>query len=171
VLVVDADTVLEPGALSAAVLPFLEDPSTIAVGGNVGVANGCRIERGRITEVTKPRNWLARFQVVEYMRSFLLFRLACASVNGVVLVSGAFGLFRRNALVAVGGFDPTAIGEDMDLTVASRRSTTRGGGRSGSRSIRCRCARRRCPRTCDRCVRSVTGGVAACFRCCGGDGA
>jgi cellulose synthase/poly-beta-1,6-N-acetylglucosamine synthase-like glycosyltransferase len=117
VMIIDADTVLEPDALSRAVLPFLEDPSTIAVGGNVAVANGCRIENGRISEVSMPRSWLARFQIVEYMRSFLLFRLACASQNSVVLVSGAFGLFRRDAVVEVGGYDPTAIGEDMDLTV------------------------------------------------------
>ena len=117
VMIIDADTVLEPDALSRAVLPFLEDPSTIAVGGNVAIANGCRIEHGCIGEVAMPRSWLARFQIVEYMRSFLLFRLACASQNSVVLVSGACGLFRRDAIIAVGGYDPTAIGEDMDLTV------------------------------------------------------
>jgi cellulose synthase/poly-beta-1,6-N-acetylglucosamine synthase-like glycosyltransferase len=117
VLIIDADTVLEPDALSRAVVPFLEDPATVAVGGQVAIANGCRIEGGRITDVALPRSWLARFQVVEYTRSFLLFRLACASVNGVVLISGAFGLFRRDAVIAVGGFDPTAIGEDMDLTL------------------------------------------------------
>ena len=117
VIIMDADTVLEADALTRAVLPFLEDPSTIAVGGNVAVANGCRIEHGQITEVRMPRSWLARFQIVEYMRSFLLFRLACASANGVLLISGAFGLFRRDAVIAVGGFDRAAIGEDMDLTV------------------------------------------------------
>jgi len=117
VLVIDADTMLEPDALSRAVLPFLEDPVTVAVGGYVGIANGCRIEGGRVTDVAMPRNWLARFQVVEYMRSFLLFRLACASHNGVTLISGAFGLFRRDAVIDVGGYDHTAIGEDMDLTL------------------------------------------------------
>jgi cellulose synthase/poly-beta-1,6-N-acetylglucosamine synthase-like glycosyltransferase len=117
VLVIDADTVLDPEALNRAVLPFLEDPTTVAVGGYVAIANGCSIEGGRVTAIALPRSWLARFQIVEYMRSFLLFRLACASQNSVVLVSGAFGLFRRDAVVAVGGYDPTAIGEDMDLTV------------------------------------------------------
>ncbi len=117
VLVIDADTVLEPDALSRAVLPFLEDPTTVAAGAYVAIANGCRIEHGRVLEVAMPRSWLARFQIVEYMRSFLLFRLACASRNGVTIVSGAFGLFRRDAAIAVGGFDRTAIGEDMDLTL------------------------------------------------------
>jgi cellulose synthase/poly-beta-1,6-N-acetylglucosamine synthase-like glycosyltransferase len=121
VLTIDADTVLEADALSRAVIPFLEDPGTVAVGGNIGIANGCRIERGRIAEVTLPRSWLARFQVVEYMRSFLLFRLACASQNAAVIISGAFGLFRRDALIAVGGYDRTAVGEDMDLTIRLQR--------------------------------------------------
>ena len=121
VLIIDADTVLEPDALSRAVLPFLEDPATVAVGGNVAISNGCRIEHGRVTAVALPRSWLARFQIVEYMRAFLLFRLACASQNAVVLISGAFGLFRRDAVIAVGGYDRTAIGEDMDLTIRLQR--------------------------------------------------
>jgi cellulose synthase/poly-beta-1,6-N-acetylglucosamine synthase-like glycosyltransferase len=121
VLVVDADTVLEPDALSRAALPFLEDPVTVAVGGYVAIVNGCRVDGGRVVDVTMPRSWLARFQIVEYMRSFLLFRLACASRNGVTLISGAFGLFRRDAVIEVGGFDPTAVGEDMDLTVRIQR--------------------------------------------------
>ena len=121
VLVIDADTILETDALSRAVLPFLEDATTVAVGGNIGLSNGCRIEDGRMSDISLPRSWLARFQLVEYMRGFLLFRLACASRNAVVLISGAFGLFLRDIVIAVGGFDPTAIGEDMDLTMRIQR--------------------------------------------------
>ena len=120
-LVIDADTVLEPDALNRAVLPFLEDPTTVAVGGNVAIINGCRIVDDRIAEVALPKSWLARFQIIEYMRAFLLFRLACASMNAVVIISGAFGLFRRDAVIAVGGYDGTAIGEDMDLTIRLQR--------------------------------------------------
>ena len=93
ILVVDADTVLDPDSVRRAVIPFLENRSTIALGGNVAIANGCRVEGGRIVSVALPRSWLARYQIIEYMRSFLLFRLACASHNGVVLISGAFGMF------------------------------------------------------------------------------
>jgi cellulose synthase/poly-beta-1,6-N-acetylglucosamine synthase-like glycosyltransferase len=121
VLIIDADTILDPEALSRAVLPFLEDPTTVAVGAHVAIANGCRIENGRITEVVLPRSWFARFQIIEYMRSFLLARLTWASVNGVVIISGAFGLFRRDTVIAVGGYDTTAIGEDMDLTIRLQR--------------------------------------------------
>jgi cellulose synthase/poly-beta-1,6-N-acetylglucosamine synthase-like glycosyltransferase len=117
VLVVDADTVLAPEALSRAILPFLEHPETVAVGGHVAVINGCRLDQGRVVEAGLPRSWLARFQVVEYMRSFLLVRVAHASMNALMIISGAFGLFRRDAVIAVGGFDRTAVGEDMDLTV------------------------------------------------------
>jgi cellulose synthase/poly-beta-1,6-N-acetylglucosamine synthase-like glycosyltransferase len=121
VLLIDADTVLEADALSRAVLPFLEDPTTVATGGSVGIANGCYIDHGRVVDFALPRSWLARFQVVEYMRAFLLFRLACGSLNALVLISGAFGLFRRDAVIAVGGYDRTAIGEDMDLTLRLQR--------------------------------------------------
>jgi cellulose synthase/poly-beta-1,6-N-acetylglucosamine synthase-like glycosyltransferase len=121
VLSIDADTLLEPDALSRAVIPFLEDASTVAVGGNIAISNGCSVEKGRITSVALPRSWLARFQIIEYMRAFLLFRLACAAGNGVVLISGAFGLFRREAVIAVGGYDRAAIGEDMDLTMRLQR--------------------------------------------------
>ena len=117
VLVIDADTMLEPDALTRAATPFLEETSTVACGGYVAIANGSRIEGGRLTDVAMPRSWFARFQIVEYMRSFLLFRLACASYNGVPIISGAFGLFRRDAVIEVGGYSHTAIGEDMDLTL------------------------------------------------------
>ena len=117
VLTVDADTVFEPDAVRRVVLPFLEHPETIGVAGNVAVVNGCRVENGRIIEVALPRSWLARFQVLEYMRSFLVLRSALAHVNALTIVAGAFGLFRRDAVLAVGGYDRTATAEDMDLTL------------------------------------------------------
>ena len=121
VLVIDADTMLEPDALTRAVVPFIESPEVVAVGGYVAIANGCTIERGRVAAVAMPRSWFARFQIVEYMRSFLLFRVACAAHNGIPLISGAFGLFRRDAVIDVGGYDRSAIGEDMDLTLRLHR--------------------------------------------------
>ena len=117
VLIIDADTILEPDSLGRASMKVLEDPTTIAVGGYVAIANGCRIENGKVLDASMPRNWFARFQVVEYMRSFFLFRAASAWGNGVSLISGAFGLFRRAAVIDAGGYDVHAIGEDMDLTL------------------------------------------------------
>src|SRR4029453_14301035 len=98
-----ADPMPEPPALSRGALPFLEDASTVAAGGYVAIANGSRLDGARVVDAGMPGNWLARFQIVEYMRSFLLFRLACASVNAVTIVSGAYGLFRRDAVIEVGG--------------------------------------------------------------------
>jgi cellulose synthase/poly-beta-1,6-N-acetylglucosamine synthase-like glycosyltransferase len=121
VVIIDADTVLEPDAVTRAVLPVLEDPTTVAVGAYVSIVNGCAVENGRLTSVALPRSWLARWQIVEYMRSFPIFRVACATFNGLTILSGAFGLFRRDAVIAVGGFAAGAIGEDMDLTLRLHR--------------------------------------------------
>jgi len=121
VCVIDADSLLEEHSLTRAVLPFLEDPDTIAAGGIIRIANGCRVERGRITEVRLPVNHLAMFQTVEYLRAFLAGRVAHSSANALLIISGAFGVFRREALVEVGGFRTDTIGEDMDLVTRLHR--------------------------------------------------
>jgi cellulose synthase/poly-beta-1,6-N-acetylglucosamine synthase-like glycosyltransferase len=121
VCVIDADSLLEAHSLTRAVLPFIEDPDTIATGGIVRVANGCRIERGRITEVRLPASRLAMFQTVEYLRAFLAGRVVLSAVNALLIISGAFGLFTREALVAVGGFRTDTIGEDMELVTRLHR--------------------------------------------------
>jgi cellulose synthase/poly-beta-1,6-N-acetylglucosamine synthase-like glycosyltransferase len=121
VCIIDADSLLEEHSLSRAVLPFVEDPDTIAVGGIVRIVNGCRVERGRVTEVRLPKSHLARFQVVEYLRSFLVGRMAQSAFNGLMIISGAFGLFKRDAVVAVGGYRSDTIGEDMELVARLHR--------------------------------------------------
>ena len=102
-------------------LPFIEDPDTIAAGGIVRIVNGCRVERGRVTEVRLPDNRLAMFQTVEYLRAFLAGRVAQSAVNGLLIISGAFGLFARDALVSVGGFRADTVGEDTELVTRLRR--------------------------------------------------
>ena len=121
VCVIDADSLLEPHALTRAVLPFLEDPTTIAAGGIIRIANDCRVEGGRVVDVVLPRGALARFQVTEYLRAFLAGRVAQSVFNSLLIISGAFGLFRRDALLAVGGFDTTTVGEDMEIIVRLHR--------------------------------------------------
>ena len=121
VCVIDADSLLEEHSLSRAVLPFIEDPDTIAAGGIVRIANGCRVERGRVTEVRLPDSRLALFQTVEYLRSFLAGRVAQSAMNGLLIISGAFGLFKRDAVVEVGGFRRDTIGEDMELVTRLHR--------------------------------------------------
>lgn len=123
VCVTDADAILEKDALLRAVRPFLERPrETVAVGGTVRIVNGCTVADGRITRLGAPRNLLAAMQVVEYMRAFIASRTAWSKLGGLFLISGAFGVFRKDALVEVGGFSPDAIGEDMELVLRMHRT-------------------------------------------------
>ena len=111
VLSIDADTLLEPDALSRAVIPFLEDQATVAVGGNIAISNGCRIVNGHIEAVALPRSWLARFQIVEYMRAFCCSG-SPARANGVVLISGRSASFAATVIavsVRPGGHQRTWI--------------------------------------------------------------
>jgi cellulose synthase/poly-beta-1,6-N-acetylglucosamine synthase-like glycosyltransferase len=121
ICVVDADSVLQPDSLRRVVRPFLEDPTTIAVGGTVRIANGCTLRRGFLEKVGLPKNFLARVQVVEYLRAFLFGRLGWSPMNALLIVSGAFGLFRKDVLVEIGGYNPQAVGEDMELIVRMHR--------------------------------------------------
>ena len=123
VCAMDADSLLEPDSLLRAVQPFIEDPErVIAVGGTVRIANGCRVEDGRIVEIGVARNIWALFQTIEYLRAFLLARLAWSRIGALTIVSGAFGLFRRAALLDIGGYAHGTVGEDMELVVRLHRS-------------------------------------------------
>ncbi len=120
--VIDADSLLEPTALLQAVRPFTEDPgNVIAVGGTVGIVNGCKVRNGSVEEYRLPTNMLARLQVVEYIRAYLMARTAASRKGSLLLISGAFGIFRRDIAVAVGGYDTTTVGEDMELVIKMHR--------------------------------------------------
>ena len=121
VCVIDADSLLEEHALTRAVLPFLEDPTTVAAGGIVRIVNGCQVTDGRVSSVGLSDSHVARFQVTEYLRAFLAGRVAQSVMNGVLIISGAFGLFRQDALLAVGGFSTDTVGEDMEVIVRLHR--------------------------------------------------
>jgi len=118
---IDADSVLQRDSLWRVVEPFLEDPLTIAAGGTVRVANGCSVDQGFLAKVGLPRNPLALIQIVEYLRAFLFGRLGWSPFNAVLVISGAFGLFRRDAVIEAGGYDPRTLGEDMELVVRLHR--------------------------------------------------
>jgi cellulose synthase/poly-beta-1,6-N-acetylglucosamine synthase-like glycosyltransferase len=121
VCVIDADSILEPEALMRAALPFVENPDTLATGGIIRIVNGCTVEAGRVTRVGLPDSWLARFQVVEYLRAFLSGRVFMSAVNALLIISGAFGIFRRDAVIEVGGFRHDTIGEDMEIVARLHR--------------------------------------------------
>ena len=121
VCVIDADSLLERDALLRIGRPFLEDRDTVAAGGIIRVANGCVIRSGFVREINMPRNLLAQFQVLEYLRAFLSARVGWDALGANFIVSGAFGVFRRDVLVDAGGYDTTTIGEDMELTLRIQR--------------------------------------------------
>ena len=125
----DADSVLEARSLEHVVRPFLEDPHTVACGGTVRIVNGCQVRGGVIEKVGLPANPLALVQVVEYLRAFLGGRLGWSAINGLLIVSGAFGVFHRETVVAAGGFRADVIGEDMELVVRLHRDLSARGQR------------------------------------------
>ncbi len=117
----DADTILNRDCLTLMVQPFLLNPDMVGVGGNVRILNGCRVENGYLTNVALPKKWLGLFQVLEYNRAFLTSRVGWNSLNSLPLISGAFGLFRKEAVIAVGGYSHKSLGEDMDLVLRLHR--------------------------------------------------
>ena len=118
---IDADSLLEREALSRIVRPFLEDDRTVAAGGIIRIANGCEVQGGMVTKVGLPKSLLARIQVVEYLRSFLAGRVGWDALGATLIISGAFGMFKRATVVAAGGYDHTTVGEDMELVVRLHR--------------------------------------------------
>jgi cellulose synthase/poly-beta-1,6-N-acetylglucosamine synthase-like glycosyltransferase len=115
---IDADSLFNDNALLRVVRPFLEDPDhVIAVGGQVRVANGCRVERGRVVQPQLPQSVLAAFQVVEYLRAFVASRLGLSAMNNLLILSGVFSLFRKDVVIEVGGFRSDTVTEDMELVL------------------------------------------------------
>jgi len=114
---IDADSILESDSLVRVTMPFIENKDTIAVGGIVRIANGSTIRGGAIKEVSLPRNRVAMFQIVEYLRAFLTGRMGWDSMGSLLIISGAFGAFKKSEVIEVGGYTVGSIGEDMELVV------------------------------------------------------
>jgi cellulose synthase/poly-beta-1,6-N-acetylglucosamine synthase-like glycosyltransferase len=121
VCVVDADVILDRWALYYLALPFAEDAATVASSGVIRLHNGCVMTRTGAAEIRLPRRWVERFQVLEYTVAFGMGRLFFNVWSSHVVISGAFGLFSRDILNAISGFQPNAIGEDMELVVRMHR--------------------------------------------------
>ena len=120
--VVDADSILEADSLLRAVQPFSEDPDrVVAVGGTIRIANGSTVHGGRVVSMGLPNTLLPLLQIVEYLRAFLIARLAWSEFNALMLISGAFGIFRRSAVLAAGGYSHGTVGEDMEIVVKLHR--------------------------------------------------
>lgn len=122
---IDVDCIVEQGAILKMVKPFMEeDKKVIATGGVIRIANSCVIEDGRLIDIKVPEKIIPRFQVVEYIRAFLLGRMAWSKLNGLLLISGALGLFDKRIVIECGGYEHKTVGEDMELVVRMRRYMT-----------------------------------------------
>lgn len=119
---IDADSLLEHDVMLTLARPFLDTPDTVAAGGIVRIANGCEIRGGEVVKIGLSRRWLPNFQIVEYLRSFLFGRVGWDMLNGLVIISGAFGVFRKDTVVHCGGYRRDTVGEDMELVVRIHRT-------------------------------------------------
>ena len=130
VCAIDADTLIEPDALQRLVRPFLRSEGVVAAGGTIRIANQAVVRGGRVVQARVPRRPVPGFQVVEYLRAFLFGRLGWNRLGGNLIISGAFGLFRRDAVVSSGGYVHDTVGEDMELVLRLRRLGYERGGPS-----------------------------------------
>lgn len=127
VCVIDADTIVDADALQRLARPFLSRHEVLATGGTIRIANGSTITQGRVTDPRAPRGFVAGVQVVEYFRAFLFGRLGWNLLGGNLIISGAFGLFRRDAVIRAGGYTHDTVGEDMELVLKLRRQAYEAG--------------------------------------------
>ncbi|WP_400263429.1 glycosyltransferase [Sphingobacterium sp. SG20118] len=123
IVCIDVDCILEQDALLKLAKPFLEqtDKRVIACGGVIRLVNNCKVENGKVIDVNLPKSLLGRTQALEYIRAFVLGRMAWSRASGLILISGAFGAFDKQIVLACGGYDNCTVGEDMELVVRMRR--------------------------------------------------
>ncbi|MGE3919517.1 MAG: glycosyltransferase [Gammaproteobacteria bacterium] len=112
---VDADTLLEPDALSKIIFSFLSRPNTVAVGGGVYVLNACTFKDGKILSVKMPHKIVAAMQMCEYLRSFMFGRTGWSPFGGALSFAGAFTLFQTNAVRQAAGFDLENFAQDFEI--------------------------------------------------------
>lgn len=113
----DADSVLQADSLKKISEPVLEGDNTVAVGGLVRISNDVELSNGKVKKYRLPKNIIACMQVLEYDRSFLATRILFDLFGGSLIISGAFGLFKKDVVIAAGGYDRGTMGEDMELVV------------------------------------------------------
>ncbi len=123
IVTIDADSIIEADSILKLVKPFLEekDNKVIGTGGVIRIVNSCDIERGHIQAINLPEQFLPRLQVLDYTRAFLLGRMAWSHLDGLMLISGAMGMFDRETVIRAGGYSTKTVGEDMELVLRMRR--------------------------------------------------
>ena len=117
IVCVDVDSILDRDSLLKLMKAIVEKKENyvIAVGASVHVANGCKFDKGLLQEPIVPKKYFTCMQIVEYLRSFLIGRISLGQTKSLLLISGAIGIFRKEAVLNIGGFLVSTIGEDMEL--------------------------------------------------------
>lgn len=118
---IDADSIIERDSLIKVIRPFVEDQEVVVSGGVVRPVNDCTVDKGFIEKVRLAKKSIVRYQTVEYLRAFLFGRLGLGSLNALLIVSGAFGVFKKSTVIEAGGYTEDTIGEDMELIVKIHR--------------------------------------------------
>ncbi|WP_038057863.1 glycosyltransferase family 2 protein [Thermus amyloliquefaciens] len=118
---VDADSLLDAQALLRASRLFLEEDRVLAVGGTIRPLNGAVVRGGVVEALHLPRGFLEIMQIIEYARAFFMGRAGWSAMGALLIISGAFGLFRREEVLRVGGYRTDTVGEDMELVVRLHR--------------------------------------------------
>jgi cellulose synthase/poly-beta-1,6-N-acetylglucosamine synthase-like glycosyltransferase len=118
VVSIDADTIIDNSSLTTITKPFVENyAETACVGGTILIVNGCTVNKGSIQDISLPKNMLAKFQIIEYFSAFICGRLGFSFIDSLLIISGAFGIFKKDLVLAVNGYSTDTIGEDMDLII------------------------------------------------------
>jgi len=117
----DADSILDPNSLRAVVMPFMVDATTIATAGTVRVANGNELHDGKFRNMHVPHSLLPLIQTVEYIRAFNFGRLGWVPIKSLLILSGAFSVFQKQAVVDIGGYSADTVGEDMEIVLRLHR--------------------------------------------------
>lgn len=114
---IDADSLVSEDAFSKIMNVFNEHPETIACGSTIGVINGSEVHNGRVIKYSLPKTTIEIFQLLEYLRCFFIGRSGWEIIKSNIIISGAFGVFRTDPVMKVGGYSLNHLGEDMDLVI------------------------------------------------------
>lgn len=119
---IDGDSILETTSLLRVMKPMVaSNEEVIAAGGRVRIANDSHIHMGTVMNVSLSNRTLVGMQVIEYMRAFLMGRMALSKLNLVLIVSGAFSVFAKKWVIEAGGYSKDTVGEDMEIIVRLHR--------------------------------------------------
>ncbi|MFT5713782.1 MAG: cellulose synthase/poly-beta-1,6-N-acetylglucosamine synthase-like glycosyltransferase [Flavobacterium sp.] len=118
----DVDCILRKDTISMLAKPFIENTKkVIATGAAIRISNSCEFKDGMLYKSHYPDNFFARFQELEYIRSFLFGRMAWSNINGLLLVSGGLGMFDKETVIEAGGYWHQSLGEDIELITRIRK--------------------------------------------------